>query len=120
MALMAIAVPILPGKTEQWKRFVQELNGPRHGEYDASRRRRGVRERALLQRMPQGDLVIVTLEGDDPEGAFRQFGQGKDEFTRWFVQQVKEIHGMDLSQPAQWPMPELYVDSERQIQKKAA
>lgn len=120
MALMAIAVPILPGKTGQWRRFIEELNGPRRSEFEASRRRLGVHERAFFQSTPQGDLVIVTVEGADPEGAFRQFGTGTDEFTRWFVQQVKEIHGMDLSQPAQWPMPELGLDSERRIQKRAA
>ncbi|TAK30098.1 MAG: hypothetical protein EPO21_19725 [Chloroflexota bacterium] len=120
MALMAIAVPILPGKTEQWKRFVDELNGPRRAEFEESRCCLGVHERAFLQTSPHGDMVIVTLEGPNPEEAFRQFGTGTDDFTRWFVQQVKEIHGMDLSQPALWSMPTLEVDSAQKIEKKAA
>jgi hypothetical protein len=120
MTLMAIAVPILPGRTDQWRRFNDELNGRRRGEYEASRRRLGVRERAFLQTTPQGDLVIVTFEGDDPEGAFRSLGVGDDEFTRWFVQQVSEIHGMDLTQPAMWPMPWLGTDSGGQAQPRAA
>jgi len=120
MALMAIAVPILPGKTEQWRRFVGELNGPRRVAYQASRRSLGIHERAFLQSTPQGDVVVVTLEGANPEEAFRQLGSGSDEFSRWFVQQVREIHGMDLSQPAQWPMPELGLDSEMKIERKAA
>ena len=41
-----------------------------------------------------GDFVIVTLEGEDPQGAFARFGSGSDEFTRWFLQQVKELHGV--------------------------
>jgi hypothetical protein len=120
MELVAFAVPILPGRTDQWLRFNDELNGSRRGEFEASRRRLGVRERAFLQATPQGDSVIVTFEGDDPEGAFRGLGVGDDEFTRWFVQQVKEIHGMDLTQPAQWPLPKLGHDSESQAKRRAA
>jgi hypothetical protein len=120
MALTAMAVPIMPGKTDQWRRFVGELNGPRHNEYEASRRRLGVHERAFFQSTPQGDVVIVTLEGTDPADAFRRLGSGTDDFTRWFVAQVKEIHGIDLSQPMPGPMPELAVDSERRAQTKAA
>ncbi|HEX2988449.1 MAG TPA: hypothetical protein VHS06_09790 [Chloroflexota bacterium] len=85
-----------------------------------SRRRLGVREQAFLQTGPQGDMVVVILEGTDPASAFRQFGAGNDDFTRWFVQQVKEIHGMDLSQPSQLPMPQLGVDSDMQVRRKAA
>ena len=46
MALMAVAFPIAPGKTDDWRRFIGELNGPRHADYEASRRRLGVHERA--------------------------------------------------------------------------
>ena len=71
----------------------------------------GVRERTFHQQTPQGDFVIVTLEGNDPEAAFAKFGQGTDPFTTWFKAQVKEIHGMDLGQPPPVPMPKLMVDS---------
>ena len=112
MALMAFAVPILPGKTEQWRRFVGDLNGPRRGEYEESRRRLGIRERTFLQSSPQGDVVIVTLEGDDPAGSLRRFAATNDPFTRWFAQQVHEIHGIELAQIVLMPPPELAVDSE--------
>jgi hypothetical protein len=120
MALMVFAAPILPGKTDQWRQFISQLNGPRHAEFEASRRRLGVHERAFFQATPQGDVVIVTMEGANPADYFRNFGSGTDTFTRWFVQQVKEIHGADLSQPAPWSMPELVVDSEKQVSTKAA
>ena len=66
MPLMAVAFPIAPGKTAEWQAFMEELNGPRHQEFADARRRAGVRERTYLQATPMGDLVIVTLEGDDP------------------------------------------------------
>lgn len=111
MALFAMAAPILPGKLDQWRQFIQELRGPRLADYQASRQRLGVRERAFLQSTPAGDLAIVTLEGDDPAAALAGFGAGQDEFSRWFIQQVKEIHGFDLTQSLPGPLPELVVDS---------
>jgi len=111
MAMLAMAVPIPAGKTEQWKKFVSELNGARKAEYVASRRTLGVRERTFLQQTPQGDLVLLTIEGDHPETAFAEFGKRTDPFTMWFKQQVMEIHGMDLSAPPPGPMPHQVIDS---------
>jgi hypothetical protein len=112
MALVAMAIPILPGKTEQVRQFARELSGSRKAEFQASRQKLGAHERSFLQSTPAGDVVIVTLEADDPGAAFARFGEGTDEFTRWFVQQVKELHGFDLTQPPPGPVPELLVDSQ--------
>ena len=112
MAMLAVAFPIPAGKTEQWKRFMGELTGARKAEFAASRRSLGVRERTFLQHTPQGDLALITLEGDDPEMAFAEFGKRTDPFTVWFKQQVKEIHGMDLSAPPPGPMPQQMIDSQ--------
>ena len=106
-----MAVPIMPGKTEQWHRFIQEINDRRHSEFEASRQRLGVRERTFFQASPQGDMVIVTLEGDKPAEAFKMLSESDDPFTRWFVEQVKEIHGIDLRQPLEGPMPREVADS---------
>ena len=78
MAMLAMAFPIPAGKTEQWKKFISELSGARKAEFAASRRSLGVRERTFLQHTPQGDLVLVTLEGDHPETAFAEFGKRTD------------------------------------------
>jgi hypothetical protein len=110
MALMAVAFPIVPGKADDWKRFIAELNGPRRAEFVASRKGIGARERTFLQPTPMGDLVVVTLEGDDPAQSFGKFVSSKDPFTLWFLEQVKAVHGVDLTQPG-GPMPELVVDS---------
>jgi hypothetical protein len=63
MASLASAFPILPGKTEQWKHFSQEMVEPRHSEYEASRKRLGIsREAAYLQQTPQGDMAVVYFK----------------------------------------------------------
>jgi hypothetical protein len=35
----------------------------------------------------------------------------KDPFTLWFLEQVKDVHGVDLTQAASGPMPQLVIDS---------
>ena len=66
MPMMAAVFPILPGKTDEWRTWIAELNGPRYQEFVESRRRAGVHERTFLQQTPMGDLVIVTLEATIP------------------------------------------------------
>ena len=111
MALFAVAVPITPGKEDEWRRFADELAGARRREFTESRRLLGVRERTFVQQTPHGSTVIVTLEGDDPAAAFAAFGRGSDPFTQWFKRNVKEVHGFDLDAPPPGPLPELVVDS---------
>ncbi|HRH65286.1 MAG TPA: hypothetical protein PLU53_03230 [Bacteroidia bacterium] len=113
--LFAMAVPILPGKTPQWKKFISELNGKRFAEFSESRKKLNVHERAFFQSTPQGDFVVVTLEGKDPQTAFKNFAAGNDEFSKWFNAQVKEIHGMDLKNPPPGPLPELVIDSLEEV-----
>ncbi|MFI5185259.1 MAG: hypothetical protein ACHQF0_00885 [Chitinophagales bacterium] len=58
-----------------------------------------------------GHFVLVTLEGDHPEKAFQSFATVNDEFTKWFIQGVKDVHGLDLTQPPPGPLPSLIADS---------
>jgi hypothetical protein len=111
----AMAIPILPGKTQQFKKFTDALNGTRSSDFIKSRKKLNVRERTFFQTTPQGDFVIVTLEGNDPENAFKNFAKTDDDFTRWFTKEVKEIHGIDLSSPPKGPMPQLIVDSKEEV-----
>ena len=112
MALNAVVFPILPGKTDEWRAFVAELNGPRLTEFTESRRRAGVRERTFLQPTPMGDLVIVTLEGEDPARSFGQMVSATDAFTTWFLERVQAIHGVDLGIPMKSPS-DLILDTEK-------
>lgn len=111
--LIAVAFPILPGKTEQWKKFTDELKTRYKKEYSDSRKSLGVYERTFIQKGPQGDTVIVTLEGENPAEAFKKMAEKTDEFSKWFNAQAKEIHGIDFSQKGSLPpMPELIAETE--------
>ena len=112
MSLMAVAIPIQPGKSSAWRKWADELSGPRRREFAASREGVGVRERTFLQATPQGDLVIVTLEGEDPVGSFERMMHGSDPFAAWFLERVKELHGIDPAQMGSDAWPVLVVGSE--------
>jgi len=111
VALMAVAFPIAPGKTDEWRAFMDELNGPRREEFADSRRRAGVRERTFLQSTPMGDLVIVTLEGDDPARSFGQMMSATDAFTSWFIGKAESLHGIDLTAPMTEAPSHLMIDT---------
>ncbi len=111
MPLMAVAFPILPGKTPEWRAWMEEVKGPRRAEFEASRANAGVHERTYLQSTPMGDLVIVTLEGDDPGHSFAKMMSAGDAFTTWFAERAKEIHGIDLSVPLTGSPSELVIDT---------
>ncbi len=113
LTLNAVVFPILPGKTGEWRSFVAELEGARNAEYTESRRRAGVRERAFLQPTPMGDLVILTLDGDDPSRSFGEMMSATDAFTTWFIERVKAIHGVDLRVPMTKSPSELISDTDR-------
>jgi hypothetical protein len=114
MPLMAVAFPILPGKTPEWQAFMDELNGARHAEFIESRRKAGVHERTFLQSTPMGDLVIVTLEGDDPEHAFAQMMSADDAFTKWFAERGAAVHGLDPTTPLTGSPSKLVVDTAKE------
>lgn len=112
MALIAVAFPLAPGQNEKWHAWMEELKGARRAEFVASRRAAGVRERTFLQATPMGELVLVTLEGDDPLASFAQMVSADDDFTRWFLANANEAHGIDLSQPMPEAPSTLLIDSE--------
>jgi hypothetical protein len=111
MASFVSAFPILPGKTEQWKHFCQEMVGPRRSEYEASNHRLGLtKEVVSLQQTPQGDMALVYWEAPDISRIFEGYASSQEPFDVWLREQIKDIHGVDMSQPPPGPLPEVVID----------
>ena len=65
--MIAIALPILPGKIEVWKtKILDKMLGENKKATDESREYAGVQERSYLQKMSKGHVCILTWEGNDP------------------------------------------------------
>jgi hypothetical protein len=107
------ALPILPGKTAAACAFLQEMGGPRKQELAACGQSMGVtKETWAIQQMPQGDLFVVYMAGDNIAEAMTQFAASQTEFDRWFKQQVQATTGADLNTPPPGPISEILADVE--------
>lgn len=72
MAVYCFTQLINPGKREEAKAIFEEVSGPRRDEYEASRRRLGIRkEKVWFQSLHQGEMAVVYWEGDDPRAALQ-------------------------------------------------
>ena len=107
-SLIAIALPILPGKIEIWKtKILERMLGENKKDTDAIRFAARVRERSYLQEMPEGHMVILTFEGINPEAGYLQVIQNS---PPEFAEAAMEIHGLDVNAP-QPPLPKLVYNS---------
>jgi hypothetical protein len=97
---ICLALPILPGKTDEARAFMQELEGPRKPDYDRSERRIGIpKELWFLAAMPSGDHFIAYMESENFSRALGLFSQSQDEFDLWFKDQLANATGVDLNNP---------------------
>ena len=111
MASLAMALPLLPGKTEAWQHWVQEMAGARLSEFQASRKRLGIfREASFLQQTPMGDMALLYIEAEDIAHAFQGLATSQEPFDVLFRQRTQEFFGFDLTQPPPGPLPETVFD----------
>ena len=107
-SLIAIALPILPGKIDIWKtKVLERMLGDNKKDADAIRNAAGVRERLYLQKVPDGHIVILTFEGINPEAGYSQIIKN---FSPEFAEAVMEIHGLDVN-AMQPPLTKLVYNS---------
>ena len=93
-----LTFPIVAGKVEAWRRFCQELSGSRRQMYEDSRHRLGIsRERLALVETAFGSAAVTTLEAPDVDRALGQIIASPLPFDRWYREQVRELHGINLA-----------------------
>jgi len=99
---MALCAPLAPGATERARAFVADAY--HRDEFTASRRRLHVSEELLtLQSTPQGDIVGLYIEGDDPVKGNAGFAASQDPFDLWFKEELTKIFppAIDWSKPVE-------------------
>ena len=97
---LALCAPLAPGATERARAFAADAY--HRDEFAASRRRLNVYGELLtLQSTPQGDVVGIYIEGDDPVKGNAGFAASKDPFDLWFKEQLTTIFppAVDFSKP---------------------
>jgi hypothetical protein len=108
-----VVIPVLPGQAEAWRRFVQELQGPRRPEWESWCQRIGVsRLRVWLQANPKETTMLLR-------GRVKAEANGLlDEvqpFDRWLREQMLALHGVDIAQFGAGMKQELILEIETEL-----
>jgi hypothetical protein len=103
----SFVAPLLPGKTEAWRKAVAEMRGPRSNAYKESRKKFGIkREHISLQKTPHGDMVVVHMDAKDPANVMSAMFASTSDFDRWFRDVILVgTHGLDPKSPPPPPPP---------------
>jgi hypothetical protein len=116
VAIVAMAMPVLPGKEQTWLDYVNRLQSTElRDEYQASRRALGMtRETVWSQRTPDGRLAaVVLMEADDVDAVLGNMATSDDPFTVQFRDLLKDVHGVDVGTD---PLPEVTMLSDTRFE----
>jgi hypothetical protein len=97
-----LAWPISADQEEPWRRFLQELSGPRFEEYAESRRRLGIFAVSVwfAPKPCGGGVAVVLLEAEDPERALRdlvaELAAPETPFDSWLGKEMHKLFGCDF------------------------
>jgi hypothetical protein len=108
MPRYVLPFPVVSGKSDAEIKASAERFRSKPSEYRESRQRAGVSmEKVYLQKTPMGNFVVAYVEGS--KSYAETLGALMDpslEINRFFANFVKEVHGVDVSQPPAGPPPE--------------
>jgi hypothetical protein len=98
MPAIGFVLPLLPDKTDIDRAAMESCwHGERRAAHEDARRRAGItREAVWIQSGPAGNVVVVYMEADDLEAAFKTVASSEEPFDRWFRDHVREVHGIAL------------------------
>jgi hypothetical protein len=108
MPEIVFAIPVLPGKEELDRQTLDEMEGSRREEYEAALKEAGITRQAIWhEQTPDGTLALVYIEADDPDAAMR-FTSSDAPISQFFVEQMREVHGIDVSQQPPPPVTKVH------------
>ena len=104
---ICLVVPITPGRSEDARAFLRELDHQRRAEYEASERRIGItKEVWYLADTGRGAQLVAYMESADFARALSLFSLSQQEFDAWFKRQLAYATGLDLNNPPADGLPE--------------
>ncbi|MDX1524567.1 MAG: hypothetical protein R3264_23250 [Anaerolineae bacterium] len=105
------AAPILPGKAEAWRRFMQEIVGDQRPAYEAACRRLNIQAmRGWVTETARGDIGVIAVISAQPEQVMPALSASEVPFDRWFRGQLTALQGVDISRPPRMPPSDLVLD----------
>jgi hypothetical protein len=97
VAKLIFVLPIRPGRSEPYRRFLQELKASRRVDFEAACRRWGICCVAIwLAQGRGGDLAVIQLRlAADLAEAEERFALSQLPFDMWIKERVRELHDVD-------------------------
>ena len=115
MAAITSAIPLLPGKAEAWRRWIQDLQGSRHAEYVAALSRQGISAvRFWISEAGGGEVIIVSFEAQDPDAIGTTWATSQHPFDVWYRQKLQEFHGLDVTQMRRYRLDPVFIWPEQE------
>jgi hypothetical protein len=95
MPTFSFAFPLAPERAAAFYALIEEMSA-RPEEHAESRRRLAVKgETIRIQPSTHGYLVLIGVEGDDPERFIEWLSESEHPYDRWFAERAREIFGPD-------------------------
>ena len=108
MDQICLVVPVQPGKSDDAREFMDELEKSRMADYAASEERIGItKEVWFLAGTPGGDTLVAYIESDDFGEALTRFSGSQNDFDLWFKRRLADSTGIDLNNPPEMTLPAL-------------
>ena len=109
--VIAYAVPVLPGQSDRVRDFGRELSAVRDRYDELNRAATVSRHVVFLKSSPAGDVAIHIMETNDPSRFLRDFDDSA--YDRWWLDYMRDVHGVDLRNFEPPPPPAPVFDSSR-------
>jgi hypothetical protein len=107
--LFAAALPVLLGQSDRVRNFANELQRFRD-QYDGLNDKTTVARHVVwLQPGPEGDTAIHVMDIEELSHLGRSFTASP--YDEWWLDFLKDVHGVDLRNSPPPPAPELVFDS---------
>lgn len=98
MMTLTLTLPIVPGKAEAQRRFVQELTGASQATYAAALQRLAIAHLEFVTISTRvGDAVQLTIHAPELGTSLDMLAASHHSFDQWFKAQLYEIHGLRLA-----------------------
>lgn len=99
MADVLIVLPVVTGKSEEWRRFAQQVQGSRLTEFTETIRDLGLESLSVwLADTRVGHIAVAHLTATrDPADMQDDLMKSQQPFSVWFKERVHVLHGVDLS-----------------------
>ena len=109
MTVMAMTVPVPPGKMEALEAYIAEAI--EHEDLNKTLTGFGLEHESWhIQETPEGSLLILVFQCEDPPAMLEAFGKSDAPLPVMQKQFLKETLGIDLSQPPPGPPPRMIFD----------